>query len=274
MLQRAKSFLFVPGDRPDRFEKAVNTAADIIILDLEDAVSPDNKSAARDAVLDWLQGRGEIVNRRVIVRINDVTSKWFEDDCRALGQASLAGVMLPKAEFPDTISALAGSISRHQQIVPLIETVLGWDNMRQIGQSANVARLAFGSVDFCVDAGIRGEQEELDFVRSSLVLNSRLAGLAAPIDGVSTDLKNTEILANDVRRSRRFGFGAKLCIHPAQVDAVNIGYAPDPEEIAWARRVVAAVEAGGLGAISVDGKLIDKPLHIKAAEILDAFQEK
>ncbi len=272
MLQSARSFLFVPGDRPERFEKAANTAADCIVLDLEDAVSPDNKGAARDAVLEWLQSRGGRTNDRVIVRVNDAASKWFEADCRAFGQASLAGIMLPKAESVDILSELAGTISRHHQIVPLIETVRGWDNMRQIGQSANVARLAFGSVDFCVDAGISGEQEELDFVRSSLVLNSRLAGLPAPIDGVSTDFKNTELLIGDVRRSRQFGFGAKLCIHPAQVDAVNVGYAPDPEEIAWARRVVAAVKAGGLGAISVDGKLIDKPLHIKAAKVLDSCQ--
>jgi citrate lyase subunit beta/citryl-CoA lyase len=131
-----------------------------------------------------------------------------------------------------------------------------------------VHRLAFGSIDFMADTGIGGDGEELDAVRTELVLLSRLAGISPPIDGVSVALDDPAGLEAEVRRSRRFGVGAKLCIHPKQVAAVNSGYAPSPQEIDWARSVVAALDAGPLGAIAVDGKLVDKPVAARARAIL------
>ena len=134
------------------------------------------------------------------------------------------------------------------------------------------AALAFGSVDFCADSGIRGDGEELFAVRTHLVLHSRLAGIAAPLDGVSLALDDTAQLEADVARARRFGFGGKLCIHPRQVAAVNAGFAPSPAEVDWARRVVAAVASQGLGALRVDGKLVDKPVLLLAESVLAAVR--
>jgi citrate lyase subunit beta/citryl-CoA lyase len=137
-----------------------------------------------------------------------------------------------------------------------------------------VLRLAFGSVDFNSDSGIQGDGEELNLVRSQLVLVSRLAGVQPPIDGVSLAIDDAQALDTDVRRSRRFGFGAKLCIHPKQVAGVHAAFRPTPAEEQWARRVISAVQAGGLGAIAVDGKLVDKPVLLLAQALVaevDAF---
>jgi citrate lyase subunit beta / citryl-CoA lyase len=155
----------------------------------------------------------------------------------------------------------------------LVETVGGLVHLRRIAACAGVGRIAFGSVDFCSDAGIEGEEEELDYVRSQLVIESRFAGLPAPIDGVTVTLDDGERIHRDVMRARRFGFGAKLCIHPKQVHAVNTVFAPSSDELAWAKRVLAACErAGGQGAISVDGKLVDKPIIDRAHRLLAQYE--
>ncbi len=266
-----KSYLFVPGDRAERFDKAMATNAHVVILDLEDAVAPDAKDAARRAIATWLQGVTlRTSGPRLFLRVNDVNTAWYAKDCALLQSAQIAGVMLPKAEKVEAVSALANMLNANQELIPLIETVRGWDAAREIASVKSVSRLVFGSVDFCIDAGIPGEEEHLHFVRTSLVLASRLAGVAAPIDGVTVDFRNEAQLKRDVLQSRKFGFGAKLCIHPAQIESVNAGFAPAAAEISWAEKVIAAVQSKGAGAIAVDGKLIDKPLLLRAQKILEA----
>ena len=151
-----------------------------------------------------------------------------------------------------------------------METVAGWAASEALAGAPGVGRLAFGSVDFSSDSGIRDEGEALTSVRVRLVLASRLAGISAPVDGVSLALDDPAVVEADARRSRALGFGAKLCIHPKQVAAVNAAFRPTEAERAWALRVVQAVQAGGLGAISVDGKLVDKPVLMLAQAVLDA----
>jgi citrate lyase subunit beta/citryl-CoA lyase len=280
-----RSYLFVPGDRPERFAKALASGADSVILDLEDAVLPARKEAARDAIVAWERSDAATGGAAggVIVRINGADTPWFADDLAALaplaadraGAASvLGGVMLPKADGPDAIAAVrsrlpAGGGVETPALIALVETVAGIIRLRELAAARGLTRLAFGSVDLCVDAGILGDGEELHYIRSRLVLESRFAGLAAPIDGVSLALDDADALAKDVARARRFGFGAKLCIHPKQVAAVNAGFSPSEEEIAWAQRVLAAIETGGgRGAVAVDGKLVDKPVIDRAQAIL------
>lgn len=269
-----RSYLFVPGDRPERFAKALASGADRVILDLEDAVQPGAKEGAREAVVRWLHAAGDADRSRVVLRINGAETPWHADDVTALRASHAAvDVMLPKSETADIIETVHGRTGA--SLLLLVETVAGLVHLRRIAACAGVARIAFGSVDFCNDAGIEGEHEELDFVRSQLVIESRFADLAAPIDGVTLALDDDERIRRDVARGRRFGFGAKLCIHPKQVRAVNAGFSPGADELAWARRVLAASEsAGGRGAISVDGKLVDKPLLDKAHRLLaqDAAQ--
>ena len=261
----ARSYLFVPGDRPERFDKAVATGAHAVILDLEDAVTPERKVQARQAIAGWLK----TTSTRVFVRVNPEGTAWHADDCELLlGSDKLAGVMVPKAEDCASIARLAQRLADGQELIPLVESVAGHFEAAALARVPRVSRLAFGSFDFMSDSGIQSDGEELDAVRINLVLVSRHAGLRAPIDGVSLAIDDAQQLERDVRRSRRLGMGAKLCIHPKQVPVVHAGFAPKPEEIEWARRVRDALASGPLGAIAVDGKLVDKPIALRAEAIL------
>jgi len=260
----ARSFLFVPGDRPERFAKALASGADRVILDLEDAVEPAAKDAAREEVVRFLHAASDA--RTVVVRVNGADTAWHAADVAAL-HALAGAVMLPKSETADVVKAVHDRVGA--PVILLVETVAGVVHLRSIAACAGVARIAFGSVDFGNDAGIDGDQEELDHVRSQLVIESRFAGLPAPIDGVTVALDDAERLRRDVARARRFGFGAKLCIHPKQVAPVHAGFSPSADDLAWARRVLAACDgAAGRGAIAVDGKLVDKPIIDKAHRLV------
>lgn len=265
----ARSYLFVPADRPERYEKALATGAHAVIIDLEDAVTPERKSEARAALREWLAR----TSSPVYVRINPAGTPWHEEDCAVLAYNTVRGVMLPKAEDAAAVATLAGRLAPQQDLIPLIETVAGWFEADALSQIAQVKRLAFGSFDFMSDSGIQGDGPELDPVRTHLVLVSRRRGLLAPIDGVSTAIDDAAQLEIDVRRSRRYGFAAKLCIHPKQVAVVHAGFAPRPEEVAWARRVISALASGPLGAIAVDGKLVDRPVALLAQTIVDEASE-
>ncbi len=259
-MKQDRSYLFVPGDRPERFDKAVASGAHAVILDLEDAVAPERKDLAREAMAAWLRG----TSARVILRVNSLDTAWHAPDLALLALPAVRGVMLPKAQDAAALAALAARLRPDQALIPLVESVAGWFAAESLARVPGVLRLAFGSVDFNSDSGIQGDGEELNLVRSQLVLVSRLAGVQPPIDGVSLAIDDAQALEADTRRSRRFGFGAKLCIHPKQVVGVNAAFLPSAAELQWARRVIEAVQAGGLGAIAVDGKLVDKPVLLLA----------
>ncbi|KCB33766.1 HpcH/HpaI aldolase/citrate lyase family protein [Bordetella hinzii] len=260
-----RSYLFVPGDRPERFDKALQSGAHVVIIDLEDAVAPQHKDSAREAVGAWLR----TTPAQVCLRINPAATPWYHEDCALLALPAVTRVMLPKAQDPAELAALAGRLGPAQRILPLIETVAGSFQLAGLAQAPKVERLAFGSYDFMFDSGIQEEKDALDAVRTQLVLHSRHAGLPPPIDGVSLAIDDAAQLQADVRRAKRWGLGAKLCIHPRQVSAVNAGFAPTEAEQAWARRVADALASAPLGAVAVDGKLVDKPIAKLAQAILD-----
>lgn len=261
-----RTYLFVPADRPERYAKALATGAGAVIVDLEDAVAPDAKAAARDALASWLAR----TPAPVLVRVNAADTAWFADDLALCGHAAVAGVVLPKAERRADL-AHASAIAAGKRLYPLIETAAGFDAMRTLAGAPGVERLVFGSIDFQVDLGIDGEGEgdELLCFRSQLVLVSRLAGIRAPVDGVSTAIDDAATLRADAERARRLGFGAKLCIHPKQVDVVNRAFLPSDAERDWARRVLDAAARAGGAAVAVDGKMVDKPVMLRAQAILD-----
>ena len=259
-----RSYLFVPADRPERFAKALASGAHAVIVDLEDAVQPLQKDRAREQLDTWL----ETSATAVYVRINAAGTSWHEADLALLRHPAVRGVMLPKACDLQALAAVAARLGAEQRILPLIETVSGWFAVEAIARAPGVERLAFGSLDFMSDAGIHADGPELDPVRTRLVLVSRWVGLPAPIDGVTTALLDAERVEQDARRARRFGLGAKLCVHPAQVAAVHAGFRPAAEEVAWAQRVIDAVENGPRGAVSVDGKLVDHPVEARARALL------
>lgn len=262
----ARSYLFVPGDRPERFAKAVAAGADVVIIDLEDAVAPAQKGVARDHIAQWLHAGG-----RAWVRVNAADTPWYADDLALLALPGLLGVCLPKAGEADTVAALAERLPEGVHILPIIESARGVWNAGDIAAAPRVQRLAFGSVDFQQDCGILGDGLELLYARSRLVLASAMAGLAAPVDGVTLALEDADALQADVHAARQLGFGGKLCVHPRQVPGINQGFAPTAQERQWAQRVVAAAEAQPtLGAVSVDGKLIDAPVVLRARRLLGA----
>jgi len=252
-----RSYLFVPGNRPDRFAKAVASGADAVIIDLEDAVPPTDRIAARSAVAAWLSP-----GHPVYIRVNGATTEWFRDDIALASSSGVAGIVLPKAEATEDIELIGGTV------LPIIETARGFANASAIANSRNVARLMFGSIDFQLDLGIHGEGEELLFFRSQLVLISRLANLPAPVDGVTAVFDSMDPVRVDTERARRLGFGGKLCIHPKQIATVNECFGPTSAEIAWAERVIDAAAKSGGAAASMDGEMIDRPVIARAQVIL------
>ncbi|WP_345900456.1 CoA ester lyase [Martelella sp. UBA3392] len=255
-----RSYLFVPGNRPDRFAKAAGAGAGAVIFDLEDAVGPDAKDDARAHVARWFADGGT-----GIVRINGADTPWHGDDIAALRDLA-AEIMVPKAE-PAGMADIAATLPA-RPLMALVETVAGLAALRDTVKVPGLTRLAFGNLDFSADARIPEGSPALDHARFELVLASRLGDLLPPIDGVTTALSDLDVIARDVRHARSMGFGAKLCIHPAQVAPVNAGFAPSDDEIAWARRVIAALESARGAAVRLDGKMIDRPLIDHARLIL------
>ena len=254
-----RSYLFVPGNRPERFDKALASGADAVIVDLEDAVPPDQKNAARATVAAWLSAA-----RPIVLRINAAGTPWFRDDVALCRSQGVAAVMLAKAERVEDLVAIGDGVP----LIPLIESAAGFDALRAIATAPNVQRLAFGAIDFQLDLNMRAGFDELIFFRSKLVLASKLAGLAVPIDSPSTAIEDLGEVGRDAQSARRLGFGAKLCIHPKQVDAVNRSFSPSAAEVAWAERVIAVAAQSQGAAVALDGKMIDKPVILRAQAIL------
>ncbi|MGK8204845.1 HpcH/HpaI aldolase/citrate lyase family protein [Burkholderia cenocepacia] len=261
-----RSFLFVPGDRPERFDKALQSGADAVILDLEDAVSPENKIEARQAVQAWLTP-----DRSVLIRVNALGTSWFEADTQLGKLRGVAGIVLPKAEGAADIVELVSRSKSKVPVYPLIESAKGMVNAMEVARAPFVRQLMFGTLDFCADLHLASDGDELDHFRAELVLTSRVAGVAPPIDGVTPSITDVASLGADTVRAKRWGFAGKLCIHPRQVAIVNAGFAPSNDELAWARRVIEAFEAADGAAVAVDGKMVDRPVVQRAQSILDSI---
>ncbi len=262
MMQRMRSVLFVPGDRPERFDKALTSGADVIVIDLEDAVLPEGKVRARELVRAWPHS-----NRSVIVRTNSINTEWFNEDLQMLNQASYRAMMLPKAQSVEDLDSVISVCGPDMRIYPLIETVKGVVSQREIAAHAATERLIFGSVDFSKDSGILDEAGWLSF-RVEMVIASKLAGLSGPIDGTLLSWDNPEYIREQASLSRGLGFAGRLCIHPLQVIPVNQGMLASDAQIEWAKKVVTAYENSVAGAIVVDSKLVDKPVYELAREWL------
>lgn len=248
--------LFVPGNRPERFEKAAAAGADAIIIDLEDAVAIEAKDQARASL------RANFGHQPVLVRINGIGTPWHEADLKALPTHGFAAMIVPKAEACEAFEKLC--TASPIPVIALVESARGLADARRIAATEKVVRVAFGSIDFCADIGCAHIREALLAARNELVLASRLADLVAPIDGVTTTIDDASAVTRDARYARDLGFGGKLCIHPRQTEAIRSGFAPDEAEVLWACKVLAS----GDGAASVDGAMVDEPVRIRARAIL------
>lgn len=259
------TFLFVPGDRPDRFEKAVTAGADQVVLDLEDAVEPGSKGVARRHVVSWLSGGGD-----AWVRVNAAGTPWHDEDLRDLRSVpGLRGVVLPKAETVEATTQVRDAIGPAVGLVALVETARGVQRSADLADSGRVDRLALGAIDLARDLGAEESDDALLLARCTLVLASRSAGLLGPIDGVTTVIDDPARITADATRAWRLGFAGKLCIHPRQLEPARAGFAPSDHEVAWARRVVEAADApGGGAAFSLDGQMVDLPVVLRARDVL------
>jgi citrate lyase subunit beta/citryl-CoA lyase len=264
----ARTYLFVPGNRPERFAKALASAADVVVLDLEDAVAADDKSMAGEAVGLQLAGMPPEARRRVVVRVNDIASGRFTLDLRALLQNGGAHVMLPKAESAAQIAAVRSAVP-DADVLALIETARGVAAVDQIAAAPGVSRLVFGTLDFALDLDLdtTSSEEGLAYAAGRIAVASRAAGLAAPVAGVTPQLEDEARLLADLARARCFGFGAKLCIHPKQIDPIHRALQPSPAAVDWANRVLEA-EAASPGAAKLEGRMVDRPVVLQAERIL------
>jgi len=262
----ARSYLFVPGDRPDRFDKALASGADCVVLDLEDAVAPATKAQARDLVADSLRTRATDDLHRFAVRINDESTAWFEADVTLLASVGVPVVMLPKAERTETILRVRAACPGIS-VLPLLESARGVLHADVLAAAPGVLRLVFGTIDFALDLDLPGDPVGLDYAASRLALASRAAGIASPVAGVTAEITDDVRLLADLARARAHGFGAKLCIHPRQVAVLHAALLPTTAELEWARRVVTATE-GNPAAVQVDGRMVDRPVLQRARALL------
>ncbi|WP_106476303.1 HpcH/HpaI aldolase/citrate lyase family protein [Phytohalomonas tamaricis] len=263
-----RSALFVPATRPERIPKALASGADAVIVDLEDAVAADAKQQARDALEAFLTHHPEA---RLFVRVNSPDSVEYEADLALCARhEAVAGLVVAKAERADALQCALSCCPR-RPLCPLIESARGLANVAEIAAVDGVERLSFGAFDLALDLdlldGHEGAEAILDQARYALIIQSKVAGLAAPLAGVEAEISDTDSIARAARRARAMGFGGMLCIHPAQLEPVHRAFSATPEELSWAHRVIAA-DNGAQGAFSVDGQMVDAPIIARARRIL------
>jgi citrate lyase subunit beta/citryl-CoA lyase len=263
------NFLFVPGTRPDRFAKALDSGASSVILDLEDAVAAEDKETARNAIqAAWPSFTAE-QKKRLIIRSNSPGSQFYSADLMLAQKLDIACLLIPKSESADEING-AALVLPNTALIPMIETAIGLDHLREIANANQVIRLALGNLDLQADLGMvcDPQETELQTARYQIVLASRVAQIAPPIDGVTPSTDDLVRIQDDAQRAKRMGFGGKLCIHPMQVGIVKAAFMPSEDELAWANRVIEADIASHGGAVKLDGRMIDRPVVLLAQRTL------
>jgi len=268
LMRCARTYLFVPGNRPDRFAKALACDADAVVIDLEDAVAMEDKAAARDAIATWAADATPRDRGRVVVRINEAASPAFVDDLRMLREAGLFTTMCPKVESVATLRPVR-ELLPESRVLALVESARGIADVDAIACAPGVTRLVFGTLDFALDLDldIAERSDGLSFAASRLAIASRVAGLPSPVAGVTPQIDDDDRLLADLSWARRHGAGAKLCIHPRQVAPIHDALAPSAQAVDWARRVLAA-DAASPGAARLDGRMIDRPVVLQAQRTL------
>lgn len=266
--------LFCPANRPDRMEKALNSPSQLVILDLEDAVADNDKDEARDQMVSFVQRyRGR---PGLCVRINPLDTATgqldFDAICSILATDSSQNpvVVIPKANesiLPDTAGLPQPKLLR---FIALIESVEGLRSLETIATHPHVGRLAFGGIDMSVELGCSVDSRTIDFVRAHLVIASVRHELEAPLDSPCPDFRNLEKVALEAKKAVDDGFGGMLCIHPHQVSTVQEVFFPSDSEIEWAKAVIEL----GDGAAQLNGEMVDRPVLLRAKNILSAVDSQ
>ena len=278
-----RSWLFAPGMDARKTEKALASAADALILDLEDAVAISEKPRARSMLHELLLA--QTLARQIYVRVNDIGTGWTAQDIEAVCTPGLAGIILPKVEAGETVRTVSALIDRferaaglqhgHVRLNAIVETARGIVDLPAIAQAGGrLQMLMFGAADYCADLGIptANTGPHLTYGKVATVVASRAAGLAAPIDTVYFDITDKGGFAADCAEAAALGFGGKAVIHPRQIEAANCAFTPSTAEVETARRIVdgfQAAERNGIGAVQIEGKLVDYAMLKTARKTLE-----
>ena len=277
-----RSYLFAPGNHERRVEKALGLGADVVILDLEDAVAISEKKSTRELINKTLE---QPRNCAVFVRVNAYDTEFCYGDICSIVSENLDGIVLPKLESLDDLRSIDWLLANLEQerglpngsidLMPIIETAMGLVNIREIARAdTRVKRLAFGGGDYTRDLGMQWtlKEDELLPVRSEMVLASRFGKLEPPVDTVFIHIKEHDAFRSSCSNILGLGFQGKMCIHPDQVPVTNDTFTPDPEEVKWSQRVIdefAKAEKAGIASIQIDGYFVDYPIVEKAQRTVD-----
>lgn len=280
-----RTLLFTPGNNERMIQKVCNLPTDAIIFDLEDSVRIADKETARRLVRESL--RAVQNDTSVLVRVNAPDTGLFEDDLESIVQPGLNGIVLPKAESPRDVERLAVKLEQLEKdrnlepssigVLPILETAKGVLHAYDIASACwRIAAVAFGGVDFSRDMGVTLTQEGdgLLYPRAQIAMCAKAAGVLA-IDTPCIDVRNIEQLNAEANTARQLGFTGKLLIHPAQIDTVNKIFSPTDAQVDYAQKIIAAFEQAmrqGLGAISLDGKMIDVANYRQAKDLLAMYE--
>jgi citrate lyase beta subunit len=302
-LPQLRSLLFAPGSDERKLAKALASAADAVVCDLEDAVAPADKETAREVVERALQatprpaeagsvphpGRGVVPppsqqsvtttfapdgadsvpnspQPARLVRVNAAGTPWFADDLALAAMLALDGLVLPKAS-PEAVATLGAD---GLPVIAIVETAIGLRQAFEIASQPRVTALLLGSVDLGAEVGLepRPDGQEILYARSKVAIDSAAAGLRGPFDVVHLDFDDDGGLEQQCRLARALGFRGKACIHPAQLETINRVFAPSDGEIEWARAIVDAFEAQSEGVLAVNGTMVDRPVVERARRLL------
>ena len=274
-----RSILLTPADDLHKITKAINSGADAVLIDMEDSIAPSAKASARE-----IMTQAPEANVPIYVRVNPVREEHFVNDVDAVSGMNCQGIVVPKVESAKDMEICnryvtkAGKTTGHHgtglDVIPVIETAKGVVNMREILRASTCSsRASFGAGDLTADTGMEWTDDELALhvVRTQMAIESKAAGLLPPLDTPHWEFRDIDKLRASAVRGRQLGFGGKICIHPAQLQAVNEVFSPTGAEIEWAKKVITefeAAEAQGKGCITVDGQMVDMAVAKRARNIL------
>jgi len=285
-LNLLRSLVFVPGNRANMLERALDFKADVIMVDLEDSVPPGEKLAARETAREWVPKLAKAAGRsgrRIMVRVNALDTGLTRDELAALIGPDLSGISIGKSEtvwdlrdVDQVITGLetaAGLPAGQIKVIPWIENARAVLTALELATcSPRIEAIAFGAEDYTDAMGVQRTDtgEELEFARATVAVAARAAGIGS-LDTPYVRFRDPEGFRQDIKISRRLGFTGRFAIHPSQIEIINESFGPTSEEVAYANQVVEAweqAEAQGRGSLSLDGRMIDVPVVKRARNLL------
>ncbi|MBX0314706.1 HpcH/HpaI aldolase/citrate lyase family protein [Planococcus glaciei] len=271
-----RSLMFTPGTNKERLLKSVSSEADALLWDLEDAVHPDEKAAARAVIQEALDELEDKPAKPIFLRVNQYGTEWYAEDVKLARHENVNGIMLPKAESARQVQETWDGMGANGELIVLVETAVGIVRLEDIFSNPNVSGVAFGAIDYAVDADLTLTEAGLEaiYARSRIVTYAKAAGIDGIYDTVFADIHNTESLQKRAVSARALGFNGQMAVHPKQIETIHEVYSPSREDIDWAVTVLhhAEHEAKGAGVFMLDGKMVDRPIIEKAKQIYQAAE--